>query len=442
MLQHFKSFIQKEKLFSSGDKILLAVSGGIDSVVMCDLFNKSRFSFSIAHCNFKLREKESDKDVLFVKKLAQNYKVEFYTQNFETTNIANTEHISIQMAARALRYKWLEKIRKDYNYNFIATAHHKNDVIETVLINLIRGTGIAGLHGIAPKNNKVVRPILFATKNDINNYAQLNNLSFREDSSNKSTKYIRNKLRHNVIPVLKEINPNLEETFLNTVDRIKDIEIVLSQVFKDTIKNITEYKDEDIIFDIDKLKALHPAKLYLYEILCRYNFNGNDIENILNILNSQSGKQFFSSTHRLIKDRKKLIITEIKSLKNITTKITEKQTDIENDFLKLKCEKIKNQNFAIPVNPKIACLDLQKLKFPLVVRKWANGDVFYPLGMNHKKKLSDFFIDYKIPIHEKDKIQVLISDKTIAWVIGYRIDNRFKVTSKTQIIYHIEQKSH
>lgn len=451
MLNSFTTYIKKEKLFSKTDSILLTVSGGIDSIVMCELFHQAGLKFGIAHCNFQLRGEESDTDELFVEELAEKYDVQFHSVSFDTSAYAKKNKLSIQLAARKLRYDWFEEIRSQFDYNYIATAHHQDDSIETFFINLIRGTGIAGLHGILPKQNTTIRPLLFTNKKEIELFAKKNKLKFREDSSNASDKYVRNKIRHQLIPLLKELNPNIHQTIAGDIQRLNETE----KVYKKEITNkrskiITEDKN-GIRISIKALKKLNPIAPYLFEFLYPLGFNSSTTDEIIESLNKQSGKQFFSATHRLIKDRDFLLVGSRKSgerkQENREERKEEKkllvkknQTKFIFDGLKLNfTSKLKTPNSQLLTPDHKTNIDFGRLQFPLEIRRWKKGDVFYPLGMNRKKKLSDFFIDKKLSIPEKENCWVLTSNKEIVWVIGYRLDNRFKVTETTKKIYFVER---
>ncbi|MGQ0828201.1 MAG: tRNA lysidine(34) synthetase TilS [Bacteroidota bacterium] len=439
MQNAFLSYIKKENLFTPSDKILLTVSGGIDSVVMCELFYKAKLNFAIAHCNFQLRGKESDGDELFVKQLASTYKVPFFYERFDTSTHADKYKISIQMAARDLRYGWFEEIRKKEKFQYLATAHHLNDSIETFFINLLRGTGIAGLHGILPKQGKIIRPLLFATKNEIEAFAKKNKLKHHEDSSNVSDKYVRNKLRHHVIPIFKELNPDLENGINETVQRLKNVELIYKNEIENKRATIVKEEKNSVTISIRQLKKLQPLSAYLYNFLKLYNFNASTVEAIIAALDGESGKQFFSDTHRLIKDRDLLIIESLKSkVQSLKFKVKTTQKELFFDGLKLKFKslsKLSTSDFRLPTS---ATIDFHKLQFPLEIRKWEKGDVFYPLGMKGKKKLSDFFIDKKLSISQKENAWLLTSKGQIVWIIGLRIDDRFKITDKTDKIYLAE----
>lgn len=443
MLSSFLEYIKKQKLIDPSSKILLAFSGGIDSVVMSKLFYDAGIAFGIAHCNFQLRGEESEEDENFAEVLAGKYNVPFHSVTFETTEYAKNNKLSIQVAARTLRYEWFEKIRKQFKYDYISTAHHKDDSVETFFINLIRGTGIAGMHGILPKQNNIIRPLLFADKENIRQFAKEKKLKFREDSSNASDKYLRNKLRNKIIPALKELNPSLENTITTTINNLHEVEIVFRKEIERKRKKLLVENKDSVIISIEKIKDLKPIAVYLFEFLKPYNFNSSEVKDIIHSLESQSGKQFFSETHRLVKDREDLIITKKKTIvkENSESEVQLKKDDKTISFaahsLNLKTLKKTSANI-ISTKTTAASLDLNKLKFPLSIRKWQKGDWFQPIGMKGKKKLSDFFIDSKISIIEKENVYVMLSGKEIAWVIGYRIDDRFKITGKTSTIYFAE----
>ncbi|NTW31465.1 MAG: tRNA lysidine(34) synthetase TilS [Bacteroidetes bacterium] len=484
MLKNFKEFISTNELFCKSDKILVAVSGGIDSIVLCHLLGKEGFDFGIAHCNFNLRGKESDGDEKFVKNLAKQLNVPFYVKKFDTQAYSEKHGISIQMAARDLRYSWFEEIRIKNHYDYIATAHHQNDEIETFFINLIRGTGIAGLHGIKAKTGNIVRPLMFAGRNQIDNFASKNKIEYREDSSNASLKYLRNKIRHQLIPLLKEMNPDIENSITNDIKKISQIENVFQSLVEEKKAGIVKHEREIAFIDIEKIYDLQHKELFLFEYLKPYNFSGEIIKKISDSLKSLSGKQFFSSTHRLVKDRTQLIISplndtnketiflikknclEIKTplhLKfktfNISNPINSQMglkslcrdhlnyPDLKVGAIQNSCEQralaqnIKKSNnicddlfdnSEILKKKNIACIDNDKLIFPLKLRKWKAGDYFYPYGMKGKKKISDFFTDQKLSLLDKENTWLLCNDNDIIWVVGYRLDNRYRITNKTQ----------
>lgn len=448
MLASFTSYIQKENLFSRTDTILLAVSGGIDSIVMCELFHRARLKFGIAHCNFQLRDDESETDESFVEALAEKHNVQFHSISFDTSAFAKKNKLSIQTAARQLRYQWFEEIREQYHYQSIATAHHRDDSIETFFINLIRGTGISGLHGILPKQGKIIRPLLFAAKIDIEAFAKKNKLKHREDSSNASDKYVRNKIRHQLIPLLKELNPAINETIESTVKRLRETEEIYKKEIADKYSKAVKQEKGSIRINIKELKKLNPLASYLFEFLNPLGFNSAIIDEIIAGLGKQAGKQFLSETHRLIKDREYLIAGRRetgegdKKKKKSTAKIQIKknQSEIFMDDYKLVFKtKPKTPGSVFRSPDHTANMDYDKLEFPLEIRKWEKGDAFYPLGMKGRKKLSDFFIDKKLSLDQKENTWLLTSKGKIVWVIGYRMDDRFGITDKTKKIYFVEQ---
>lgn len=441
MLNDFLTFINKENLFSTNHKILLAVSGGIDSVVMCELFHQAKLNFAIAHCNFGLRGDESNDDELFVKKLSIKYKVPFFATTFQTAEFAENEKLSTQMAARILRYDWFEKIRKDNNFDFVATAHHQNDVLETILLNLTKGTGIAGLHGIRIKNNQIIRPIWFAEKEMIFDFVVENQLIWREDSSNESNKYQRNLIRNEVVPLLKQINPNLEQTILHTVGKVKAAEEIFEQEIE-LLRSQTVWSGNGAYYvNFKAIQTLSSPVIKLEELLKPFHFNYTQAQEIFEAFDKEAGKIFHSPTHTLIKDRTELVITERDLQEFSSLLVNKEQTSVAVAQIEINIEHSDlPEGFQIPTAKKIACLDADLLKFPLQLRKYKEGDWFCPLGMNKKKLISDFLTDLKIPLNLKKQVYVLTSNGSVVWIVGHRIDNRFKVTEKTVKICKMELK--
>jgi tRNA(Ile)-lysidine synthase len=432
-LQNFKDYISQHSLFNIKDKILLAVSGGKDSVLMAHLFKLSGFEFGIVHCNFNLRGAESKRDEDFVVTLAKKMDVPCYVTHFKTKEFAATQKVSTQMAARTLRYQWFEEIREQEQYEFIALAQHQDDAIETVLLNLTRGTGIAGLHGILPKRGRLIRPLLFLSSADIADLISKEDIDFVEDSSNKSTNYARNKIRLKVIPHLKEINPNLDETFQHNIQRFADTELVLQQVVASLKAEILKEKQGKFYFSIKKIKALNPQHLLLFELLRPFGFTESVVAELLQGLEKQSGTSFFSISHRIVIDRQELIIDLIGDRdvenKNLMIHSHDEQVNfLGNQILITAAEDVhfeKSNNKAF--------VDTDKLIFPLVLRSWQAGDKFKPIGMSRSKKVSDFFIDEKIPLSDKGLIPVLVNGNgEVIWIAGWRQDNRYKLTEATK----------
>ncbi len=441
MKDKFLAFIEENHLFHVDQQILLAVSGGMDSVVMADLFFKANVPFAIAHANFGLRGEESDADEAFVKKLAKKYKAACFTRIFATAAFAKDEKVSIQMAARALRYTWFYELMELQNIPFLATAHHQNDALETALLNFTKGTGISGLHGILPKSGNIIRPMLFATKEDIYDYLVARQLVWREDSSNESNKYQRNLLRNQVIPLLKEINPDIEHTFVNTLSRVKGAEKVFYRIVEEAVGYTVTNAGGHIYINLEKLEQLPEAGIVLAEILKKYHFNFSQAKQVWDRRDEGSGKYFDSPTHRINIDRGQFIISKKNLQQFHSLEVMQNLKAIEVGRVTLNFSTQVREKVAITNQKAVALLDLERLKFPLTIRKWKNGDWFIPLGMKKKKKLSDFMIDEKIPLNLKEEVFLLMSGDSVVWVIGHRIDDRFKITESTTQVYQAKLSS-
>jgi len=440
MQSQFISFIEENQLFEAHQKVLLAVSGGIDSMVLLHLFEKAGFNYGVAHCNFQLRGSESDGDEKFVRETVLQHGVPAFFQTFETEEYSRVNGISVEMAARELRYDFFEKVRADNDFNFIATAHHQDDLMETFFLNLSKKTGIKGLTGIKVKSGKIIRPLLFAGRDGIEKYAAKHFIDFREDSTNIETVYQRNFIRHKIIPLFTELNPAFTKNFLNTIQNLKSAEEVFNERIDEWKNKVMVKHSKEVVIDIPLLLKTSFPEILLYEILAEYQFNSAVAGQVFQSLQTDSGKQFYSSTHRLIKDREKLFITELPEEEKRIYYIEKDDLELFTPF-DMTIEKIENSEFKITKESNVACLDFDKLQFPLLIRKWRQGDYFQPLGMTGFKKLSDFFIDEKIPIHEKENTWLMCSGQTIVWIIGYRIDNRFKIISETNSVYKITLQS-
>ncbi|HLO60037.1 MAG TPA: tRNA lysidine(34) synthetase TilS [Bacteroidales bacterium] len=439
MLQQFLQYLDSICKGHNSGRFLLTVSGGIDSAVMSHLFHSAGLPFAIAHCNFALRGAESDGDEKFVRELAVQYNVPFYSRRFQTSEYATDKGISIQMAARDLRYEWFTTLSGEYNYDYIATGHNKNDVVETMLLNLSRGTGLRGLMGIKPVNGLIIRPLLFATRADIEKYAGEHNLRWRDDSSNEQTKYHRNKIRHLIIPAFESINPAFLQNALDTIDRVQQTGVILDHFIAQAKEKLWNEKDDRILIDIEGLKQLPAYELILFEFLKPFGITHLNQDALIRTLDcSASGKQFHTGSHILTRDRDYLIVTKNKNHQNAEVMIHENTSEIRFP-LSIKLTRIKKtDDFTIPVSPKTAALDADLIRFPILVRKWTHGDRFYPLGSNGSKKLSDFLINIKLPLPDKDNVWVIESEGKIAWIVNLRIDDRFKITEQTQNILIIE----
>jgi tRNA(Ile)-lysidine synthase len=442
LYNRFDFFLKDTLNLETPHNILLAVSGGIDSMVLLDLFRKTNHRISVAHCNFGLRENESDADHQLVKGFCNTHAIRFFEKNMDVTTYSNVHKLGIQEAARDMRYEWFNKLITDNGIDLIATAHHLNDVAETVLFNMARGTGISGLHGIPARNGNRIRPLLFATRKDIAAYASQHHTPYREDRSNLSDKYSRNKIRNHVIPVLQEINPLLEIHIQSLTERVSFIETIYRAHIDNAWKNCHRSSNDRIEIDIHLLQQLTPLKQYLFEFLYPYGYNASQVAEIIAALKDQSGKSFYSPSAVLIKDRDTLIISK---LPRSTKEVFRIDTDIPfitTDTISIGFEYMPGTN-TLDLYSGDLYIDCDKLSFPLTLRKWNEGDRFTPLGMTHSKKISDFFIDEKIDLLNKQNAWLLCSSLgEIICIVPYRIDDRFKVTHSSTTVLKITFTQH
>lgn len=442
LLSGFINYIKKEKLFQRHDKLLVAVSGGVDSSVLCDLCYEAAYDFAIAHCNFQLRGEESERDEAFVASLAKKYKVPLFTKKFDTTGYTLANKVSVQVAARDMRYAWFRQlIGKNEEISqqvfphevVILTAHHSNDNVETVLMNFFKGTGMNGLTGIAPKQGKLIRPLLFATKDEIKEYAVVKELEYVEDSSNESNKYTRNYFRNELIPGVQKVFPMVEQNLINNIDRFREAQVLYQQAVELHKSKLVTLVKGELHMPVMKLLKTVPLPTLLYEILKDYDFSPGQIPEVMHLLKSETGKLVQSTTHRVIRNRDWLIVSPIdsKEAANIVIQSEDEKCEFDEGMLYLK--KRSNRGDFISANEQTACVDLKQIVFPLILRKWKPGDYFYPLGMRKKKKVSKFLSDLKLSVTDKEKVWVVESgDLKIVWIVGLRIDDRFKVTDKTE----------
>lgn len=482
-IQHLRHlpFIQQKQ------KQLLAVSGGVDSVVLCDLMFVAKYDFVIAHCNFQLRGAESESDEQFVRSLGKKYNKEVLVKRFDTEKHAAENKVSIQVAARELRYNWFyelisnekgksqkSKVKKDQNevnkenlqqptdawrlttnneqlttdnsqhithpIHYILTGHHANDNIETLLMNFFKGTGISGLHGILPVQGKIIRLLLFAKKDELTAYAKEKNLPFAEDTSNFSDKYTRNFFRHNVFPLLREIYPNVEANLLNNIQRFTEAEELYKQSIEQHKKKLFEYKGNEVHIPVLKLQKISPLSTVIYEIIKEFGFTSGQVSEVVDLLKSETGKYITSSSHRIIKNRNWLIISPSQTMEaaNILIEKIDKKAAFSRG--ELTFEVIDSSAFQMPSSNNIAALNYDEITFPLLLRKWKQGDYFYPLGMKKKKKLSKFFIDQKLSKTDKENVWVVEMNKKIIWIVGHRIDDRFKIEPSTRQVLKVSFK--
>jgi tRNA(Ile)-lysidine synthase len=452
LLYGFIESIRKQNLFSPKDKLLLAVSGGVDSVVLCELCKRAGFDFMIAHCNFKLRGKESESDKEFVKKLSDKYGVRFFLKEFDTEKYAAENKLSIQEAARALRYEWFEELvnsqlsivnkNPDIHHSpltiHLLTAHHADDNAETVLMNFCRGTGLHGLTGIPVSYGNIKRPLLDFTKAELLAFAGENKLEYVEDSSNLSSKYTRNLFRNEIIPAISKVYPQVSQNLAGNIERFKEIEKLYKLAVSGIKKKLVKVKGSEWHIPVKQLMGYNNRAL-IYEIISEFGFNEKQIDEVVKLADSESGKYIDSPLfqYRIIKHRHWFIISPVNSAESGTIIIDDntRSTGFEEGLLQF--EITTTSNLKPQTSNKIACLDAKEISYPLILRKWKTGDYFYPLGMNKKKKLSRFFIDQKFSKPEKERAWVIESNKKIIWVVGHRIDDRVKLTDKTKSVLQI-----
>ena len=436
MQQKFQNHIDQNFPFLIGKKLLLATSGGLDSMVMVDLFHKLPFEIAIAHCNFQLRGLESFDDQKFVQNYAETNEIKLFLTQFDTEAFANDYKLSTQVAARELRYNWFYELLETENYDYLLTAHHADDNLETFLINLVRGTGIDGLTGIPTQNENVIRPLLIFSRQEIESYAKDNTIEWQEDSSNALDKYLRNKIRHNLVPIFKELNPDFLSTFQKTQNYLQDAKSMVEDASFLVYQQVAKEKGTEIHFDLNQLKKLPNYKSYLYHWFNGFGFSA--WEDIYDLIDGQSGKQVFSSEFRLLKNRDFLILSPINlEDQNDEYFINKNQNEVKVP-LNLSLSKIAATS---TVSNTTIFVDEDKLWYPLVVRHWRDGDTFQPFGMEGKtKKVSKFFKDEKLSLIEKEKLWLLCSDTEIVWIVGIRQDERFKIKTTTKNILKIQLK--
>jgi tRNA(Ile)-lysidine synthase len=441
MLKAFKAYTLEQGLCRPADRILLAVSGGVDSVAMAHLFHSDGYKCAIAHCNFQLRGKDSDADEAFVRSLSSSLEFPVYVKAFDVEGHIREKGGSVQMAARELRYDWFEELARDNDFEMIATAHNLNDSIETFFLNLTRGTGIRGLLGIPPRNGKIIRPLLFATRHEILSFCQQERIDYREDASNLETKYTRNKIRHDLIPVLEQINPRFVETLSMNMNRLKEVESVFRYSVEKVRESLFRIEEGRVTVEIDALRSLSPMGTWLYELFSPYGFTRSQCEGIHQIMDANPGRRSISPTHQLYKDRDRMILVELgpKELQRYYLDSPDQPSSLP---FSMDIETIDNGRLdRIPTDRMTACLDLETIQFPLTIRHWLHGDYFYPLGMDQMKKVSDFFVDNKVPVPEKEQAWILASGRKIVWIVGHRIDHRFRITEKTRKVLILRVQS-
>lgn len=437
MLQKLREYIKDQHLIEPTDRLLIAVSGGIDSMVLLHLLNSLPYYIEVAHMNFGLRGEESDGDQQLVEDYCNSNNIKLHVQKVDTLSYLKEHKLSVQMAARDLRYEWFEKLKSENNLSKVLTAHHSDDSIETVFINIIRGTGFSGLKGIV-NNNRAIRPLLKFNRAEILHYAEMNSVQWREDSSNAKQDYLRNKLRLTILPLFDELNTNWRDSFIQLSDDLAVSEGILNTYYSNHISEI--YKDSRI--DLNKRDDLEHFEWLFRKLLLSLNFSNETISDILSNLELQTGKEFESSTHKIIKEHNSFDVL----LKEEQSPFIDSSFILENDqLLKVNNKVIEFQKTLLGDFNQVyiageAYLDYNKLRFPLLLRRWEHGDWFMPFGMKGKKKLSDFFVDEKFTIREKENTFVIVSGEDIVCILGHRTDDRYKITEGTSIIYNIKQK--
>lgn len=439
MLNDLNEFIKKENLFSPHDRLLVAVSGGLDSVVLCELLFRAGYDFVIAHCNFRLRGEESERDEQFVRQLAIKYSREVVVKSFDTLAYAVEHKLSIQVAARQLRYDWFREVLAGWGAGVVLTAHHLDDNIETLLMNFFKGTGISGLRGILPRQGVVVRPLLFAGRASLQQFALDAGLSWVEDSSNQSDKYTRNYFRHRVIPLVQEVYPGALQNLAGNIGRFREIEIVYRRAIDQQLKKLLEYRGNEVFIPVLKLRSSNPVATLVYELITPFGFSAQQNSAVIALLDSDSGKYVCSATHRILRNRNWLIISPLQAKEAANILVEAGDTVVLYEQGELHLQQLSPAGVPGDIgNNSIAWLDAADIQFPLLLRKWRAGDYFYPLGMRKKKKLARFFIDSKLSLGDKEKIWVLEMNKKIVWVVGMRIDDRFRIGAGTKEVLKIE----
>ena len=444
MLATYKQFVERQGLWEAGDKVLLAVSGGPDSVAMMELTARLGMEFGISHVNFGLRGSESDDDEAFVRQLAKKYEVPIFVTRVDTMRYVSLKGISIEMAAREIRYAEFDRIMDNYGYNVVAVAHHKDDAIETFFLNLLRGSGIRGLTGMRVRNGRIVRPMLCFSHAEIEEFLAENDLKFRTDSTNRENEFARNKIRNLVMPVIDDVSENARSSITESIGYLGMAKRIYDDAIDKAVASVLKQDGESFIADIPGILAFVEPKCLLYEILVRYDFGKVQCREVFRQLNSESGKIFYSNTHRLVKDRDSLIITHLNDVETLNGRkpIMLRRSDIDKGVLhtnawNLRLEVIVRDAFAPERDPLTAYYDIDLLCFPMTVTGWEKGDSFVPFGSNCHKKISDLFIDQKLSLADKDRVEILRCGGKILWVIGIRASNYYRVTPSTRQILKI-----
>ena len=444
LIERFQEYVNRQNLFTRQDKILLTVSGGVDSMVLMSLCVNSGYNVGVAHCNFSLRGQESDEDEIMVQETARRYGIECYNKRFDTQGEMERTGESMEMAARRLRYEWFYELCDKHNYTVIAIAHHIDDSIETFFINMLRGTGLRGLTGISNRIGRVVRPLMFATRKEILDYALHKHITFREDSSNRSTKYLRNKIRLGLIPRLKEINPRFAFMMNQNVARLTATQQFIDSAIDNIFERAARIDGDVCTIEVDKIVDVRTRSFVIYEILSsRFGFKGDVVDTLCKALdNDSTGRRFYSRSHVAYIDRGNIVVTRIEEQDpcEIMVNKGQQRAYCGNSVLYFEvCDVDSLPTYNVADN--IALLDAEKVTYPLTLRRWSDGDSFTPYGMNGSKKVSDYLIDRKVSMAEKSRQFVLLSDGEIAWLVGRRIAHQFRITDKTEWVLRITKET-
>jgi len=441
----FLAFIGQHQLMLSSDKVLVAVSGGADSVVLAHLMHKSPYPSAIAHMNFQLRGRESDDDEAFVRKLAPQLGVEVFVQKVDTAQYAQKNQLSTQVAARDLRYTFFEELAQQHGFTKIAVAHHADDQAETFFINLQRRSGIRGLAGIPVRREKIIRPLLFATRQEIEDYANINKLVYRNDSSNSSNYYLRNRIRHHLLPKAEEVLPGFMEAIPAVMSHLRETDVMIRQMISQQQSRLFRRVGEEVRISLNDLQLLTPLHTWLHYLLEDFGFNGEVLQSAAEVItNRESGRIFFSDKFKMVIDRSSMIILRKKAQSDSEEVLIYAESQNIHSPLNLSFQMMdKNEVSDLKVPPTTALFDLERLEFPLLLRKWKHGDRFQPFGMKGSRLVSDFLIDAKVDVIEKERVYVLTSGEQIIWVVGYRAASGASVTHKTKKIFkvHILQET-
>lgn len=443
LIDKFQEYVSRNDLFTKQDKILLTVSGGVDSMVLMSLCVNSGYRVGVAHCNFCLRGTESDEDEILVQERARKYGIECHTRHFDTTAEMELTGESMEMAARRLRYTWFKELCQKHGYTVIAVAHHIDDSIETFFINLLRGTGLRGLTGIHNQVGRVVRPLMFATRKEIMDYALHKHIPYREDSSNKSTKYLRNKIRLGLTPRIREINPRFPFIMYRNIERLMAAQQFIDGAIGNIYEQVTTLNEGIYTIHVDKIQLVGSRDFVIYEILnSRFGFKGDTVDGLCKALSAEcSGKRFYSRSHVAYIDRANITVAPIEEEDRCEVKVQQGQQRAYcgNSVLYFElCDVDSLATYNVADN--VALLDADKLQYPLVLRRWMEGDSFIPFGMTGRKKVSDYLIDHKVSIPEKNRQFVMLSEGEIAWLVGRRISDEFRITRQTESVLRITKE--